>query len=346
MAAQAGNGGGAGSGQSGAGGDQQVSGPRFTGRFDTSTPGAAVFAWSGSAIALRFTGSAIGVTLSDGGNNRFDVVVDGVSRLLAPKAGKNLYSLASGLSDGPHSVSIARRTEAFFGETTFHGFDVPESAWLPGDLPTRRLEVIGDSISAGYGNEGKNPCSFEAATENHSLSYESLAARALSAQLHTEAWSGIGVLRNVDGTTTDTMPKRYARTLPERAASSWDFAKFQPHALVVNLGTNDFAGGDPGPAFQAAYASFVAELRGHYPEARIYLAVGSMLDGSAHTKAASYLSAVISARASAGDADLALLDLGTQLAADDYGCDYHPNLVTHQKMADKLVVALRADLGW
>jgi len=28
------------------------------------------------------------------------------------------------------------------------------------------------------------------------------------------------------------------------------------------------------------------------------------------------------------------------------GCDYHPSLKTHQKMGDRLVAALKADLGW
>ena len=105
----------------------------------------------------------------------------------------------------------------------------PSSAYLPGAAPaTRRLEVIGDSISAGYGNEGTYPCQFTSATENQYLSYEALAARALNAELYTEAWSGIGMLHNYDGGTTDVMPDRYPRTLPERATSTWDFARFVP----------------------------------------------------------------------------------------------------------------------
>ncbi len=64
------------------------------------------------------------------------------------------------------NCSSNRRTEASFNETTFNGFDVPEGAYLPGPpVPTRRLEVIGDSISAAYGNEGVYPCQFTSATE-------------------------------------------------------------------------------------------------------------------------------------------------------------------------------------
>ena len=326
-------------------------GPRFIGRFDLSQPDAPTFAWPGTAIALRFTGTAIGVTLtdkgSDKGNNVFEVVLDGKHTVLPLQTGTKKYALGSGLTAGAHELLLYRRTEPVFNETTFNGFDVPSSAYLPASMPTRRLEVIGDSISAGYGNEGVNPCGFTAATENHYLTYGALAARAVNAELYTEAWSGIGMLRNYEGTTTGIMPERYPRALPDRATSSWDFGKFVPDAVVINLGSNDFAKGDPGAAFQAAYLKFVTELRGHYPAARFFLGVGPMFGSDEFAKASTYLKAVIAARASAGDKNLTLLDLGTQDGtADGLGCDYHPSLKTHQKMADKLQAALKADLGW
>jgi lysophospholipase L1-like esterase len=323
-------------------------GPRFSGRFDRTNAAAPVFAWSGASIALRFNGSAIGVTLTDGGNNLFEVVLDDQDSVLATQAGMKKYTLATGLADGPHDVLVYRRTEAFFGPTTFNGFDLDPSAYLAGPpVLTRRLEVIGDSISAGYGNEGTYPCTFEGKTENHYLTYGALAARAIGAELYTEAWSGIGMLRNNDGTTTGTMPERYPRTLPEQAASIWDFSAFTPDAVVINLGTNDFAKGDPMTAFQTAYTQFVSALRGHYPKARLYLAVGPMLGGAEYDKASAYLNGVISARGALGDSNLALLPFATQdPASDQLGCDYHPSLKTHQKMADKLVATLKADLGW
>ena len=135
--------------------------------------------------------------------------------------------------------------------------------------------------------------------------------------------------------------------MPERASSTWDFTKFVPDAVVINLGSNDFAKGDPGAAFQSAYLKFVSELRPHYPAARFFLALGPMLSSSEYAKASTYLKAVIAARASAGDLNLTLLELGLQDSrADGFGCDYHPSLKTHQRMADKLQAALEADLGW
>jgi len=331
-----------------AGDEANAVGPRFIGRFDWSKPQAPVFAWPGTAIAVRFKGPEIGVTLADSGRNVFEVVLDGEHRVLALEPGLKKYALGRDLRAGEHELLLYRRTEASFKETTFAGFDLAPSAYLPaGPRPTRRLEVIGDSISAAYGNEGVHPCPFTAATENQYLSYEAIAARAVHAELYTEAWSGIGVLRNYEGTTTEVMPDRYRRALPERAASTWDFTRFVPHAVLINLGTNDFAKGDPGPAFQRAYLQFVRDLREHYPAARFFLALGPMLSGEAYLGAGRYLRAVIAERANAGDQNLTLLEFGSQDAdRDGLGCDYHPSLQTHQKMADKLRAALAADLGW
>jgi lysophospholipase L1-like esterase len=323
-------------------------GPRFIGRFDVTNAAAPVSEWSGTAVSLRFNGTAIGVTLTDYANDVFEVVLDGKHTVVPSVGGTTKYVLGTGLTDGPHDLLLYRRTEAFWGDTVFGGFDIDPSAYLPGDpVPTRRLEVIGDSISAGYGDEGTFPCTFSPATENHYLTYEAIAARTLAADLNTEAWSGIGMLRDNNGMTTDQMPVRYLRTLPNKdTTSTWDFSKFIPDAVVINLGTNDFATGDPGMPFQTAYTTFVTDLRGHYPNARFFLAVGPTMSGAPYAAAKGYLTNVITARASAGDKNVALLEFGTQDPADGYGCDYHPNLTTHQKMSDKLVAALKADLGW
>ena len=74
------------------------------------------------------------------------------------------------MSLGSHKVTLVKRTEAFVGNTvTFRGFVVDGQTVLPTPSPTnapRKLEVIGDSITCGYGNVGTFPCSFSAQTEN------------------------------------------------------------------------------------------------------------------------------------------------------------------------------------
>ena len=65
------------------------------------------------------------------------------------------------------------------------------------------------------------------------------------------------------------------------------------------------------------------------------------------TKAKGYILSALEARKSKGDTNVGFVDLGEQNAAvDGIGCDFHPSVATHQKMADKLTVAIQAAKGW
>lgn len=331
-------------GSGGTAGGATTQGPRFIGRFTSDNR----FAWSGSTIALRFTGTGVSVTFENTGDNFMEAVVDGgTPRVLALSSGRMEYAIATGLTDGPHEVRVTRRTEAFFNPSKFISFSVPESAWLPSTAPERRIEVIGDSITAGYGIEGQGPtCPFEPDTENHALTYEALAAKELGADLHTEAWSGIGIYRNNSGDMTGLMPERFTLIIPTESGTTWDFSKFQPHAVVVNLGTNDFAGGDPGMGFQQAHEDFAASLRMRYPNAHIYLAVGPMLSGGNFSAALAYLEGAVAARRADGDDAIDTIEFATTMSSEGFGCDYHPNEVTNERLANVLVARLKSDLGW
>lgn len=297
------------------------------------------FAWSGSQIVARFSGTGARVKLDAPANVQFQVVVDGKpTHVLVPSAA-GTYTLASGLPDGVHEVAIWRRTEAFFGVATYQGFEFDGALLPPSPPPARRIEIVGDSITCGYGNEGAGPsCPFTAATENHYETYGAIAARALGADLVTTCWSGIGMYRNYGGETTGTMPERYPRTLPE-APAAWDSSRYVPHVVVINLGTNDFAKGDPGAAYQTAYLAFVRTVRERYPSAHV-LAIAPVAG------AKKYVDAVVSTLAGEGDAKVSSMSFAPVAAADGWGCDYHPSLATHGKMAAQLEATLKTELGW
>lgn len=73
----------------------------------------------------------------------------------------------------------------------FFGFRCAGRFLTPPEGPARRIEVIGDSITCGYGVDGADQyCPFSAATENHYRTYAAIAARDLGADLATLAWSG------------------------------------------------------------------------------------------------------------------------------------------------------------
>jgi lysophospholipase L1-like esterase len=326
---------------------------RFVARVDRSNPAGPRFAWSGSTILARFTGASIGVRLADA-TDYFDVRIDGVlqSSPLAISAGKTDYPIASNLSAGPHELSLFRRPEAHYngsGDTTFLGLILdPAGALLPPSAPaSRRIEIVGDSTTCGYGDEGTSQnCPFSLATENYDVTYGAVAARSVGADLITIAWSGKGMYRNYAGDMNETMPVLYGRTLPDQAMSSWDYASWIPDAVVINLGSNDFQQGDPGQPYIATYTAFIQRLRGYYPNALIVCAVGPKLSGQQLTIARGYVMGIVSARNAAGDSKVDFVELPQALPSEGYGCGGHASIATHQRMGDTLAAELKAKLGW
>jgi lysophospholipase L1-like esterase len=327
-------------------------GVRLEGRFDMTDATKPSFGWSGSAMIARFqgTGATLRIDLSP---NQYTVVVDGTvsSKVLKVASGTTQYSLATGLSAGTHDVVVWRRTEGNQGESRFLGIDVTGGQLLaPPAAPDRRIEIYGDSITAGYGIDGAGPsCAFSADTENHYITYGAIAARELNADLHTIAWSGIGMYRNygVSGASADAMPAVYARTLPTKSGSTWDFKTWQPHAVVINLGTNDAStSGDPGTPYETAYAGFVRNLRAKYPDTFFVLTIGPMLDGSSLTAIRTRIDNVRKTLAAGGDSKTSYLEFPVQSESDGLGCDWHPSPKTNTKMATLLVAELKNRLGW
>ncbi len=329
--------------------DQSEAAVHYVGRFDQTDAEAMRFEWSGSGVVAAFQGTSVSVNLEDTGSNEFTVVVDGeLQDKLVADAGENTYALAAGLADGEHIVEVYRRTEASFGPSTFLGFDFGADGALlpPPPPPAYKLEVIGDSISCGYGNEGDSAtCGFSADTENHYMTYGAIAARALDAEVVTIAWSGKGIVYNYGEDTNDPLPALYDRILPSSSSAAWDFS-VQPDAVVINLGTNDFStDGDPSPdLFAGEYESFLSHLREVYPDTFILCTVGNLLNGDDLAAARAGIATAVAARNAAGDAQVEAWEMN--VPNDDPGCDYHPSVPTHEAMADALVSELQSRLGW
>lgn len=344
-----GGGGGNGSGGGGGSGGGSAATPEvaFVGRVDRSEAGVVKFAWSGSAIRFRFEGTEATVSLDDNGRF-FTVVVDGqLGPTLATSSGPGSYKVASDLAPGEHEVSLYRRTEASFGPTRFLGLDLGAGKLLaPPKAASRRIEIIGDSITCGYGNEGPDQfCNFSADTENHYLTYGSIAARNLGADLITVAWSGKGVIYNYDNDKNDPLPALYDRTLPADPGSAWDFS-WQPDAVVINLGTNDFStDGDPSEGeFAGAYEALLVRLREKYPSAFILALVPTLLSGNDLAQAEAYVNKAVSARQGAGDKNVEAYSMAVQ--SDGWGCDWHPSLKTHANMGESLTAVLKDRMAW
>jgi lysophospholipase L1-like esterase len=339
------------------------------------------FAWSGSTFAVRFRGSSVAMRLATAPLEPHGVQIDGKNVLLDEKttaytvvvddrrpstlqisADVLSYELASGLDPlADHEVTVTREAEAFAGVHELLGLDLaPGGTFLPPRSRSLRIEILGDSISCGYGVLGDGPrCPFTYRTERASAAYGARVGRALDADVTTVCWSGRGVLRNYDGSTTATMPELFELTLPAPPTARWSFSSAPPPAAVlVGLGTNDFLGGTGKPldlaAFEDAYVKLAGRLREVYPAAWIFVLTSPMLraerspsgPGNVDALARRALARVVARRSDAGDRKIELITLDVGQAGLDagWGCDMHPGEGMSARMAERIVGVLRARL--
>jgi lysophospholipase L1-like esterase len=344
----------------GGSGPVTAAGVRWVGRVEAADPAAPAFAWSGSGFVATVSGSAISVNLkTDGASDPvfFQPVIDGTpGERFSMINGRKTIPLGAGLGDGDHVVELYRETEGRYGQNFFLGF-AEGSLEAPPAGSNRLIEIVGDSISAGYGNLGSEEhpdygpdpnggCPFSTETESAYNSYGAIAARRLGADASIVAVSGWGIYRDNSNNTTSVLSKVYANALGLAATPAWSFRQ-RADVVVVNLGTNDFAMGDPGETeFKTAYSSLLATIRGKYPEAWIFCMVGPLLFGSGLTQGTAYTTAIVNERNAAGDERVKLLNVGQQNILLGTGCSYHPNVTVQTEMADKLATAIQEALGW
>lgn len=324
---------------------------RYIGRIDFSNPARPRFDWSGITIEAVFGGTSLTLLLEDS-QNLYNVYIDGKPQVLTAVPGQTEYVVATGLSDSEHTLRVVKRTEALVGPAAFTGLRLDPGrglAPLP-DAAGRRIEFVGDSITTGYGNEGPTAtCSFTAATQNIEISYAAMTAEALDADYMVTAYSGVGVVRNfgfADQLSQGTMFSIFNQALANEPGSQWDFGRWVPDMVVVNLGTNDFST-NPQPErdrFVRGYVDLLVSIRQRYPEAEIVAVAGPIMLDPATSLIAT---AVEQVRSALGDDRVHFVALeNTLIIPDDFGCDYHPNFSGQEKMATQLIPALREITGW
>jgi lysophospholipase L1-like esterase len=328
-----------------------TAGIRWVGRVDASNPGAVKFAWSATGLVATVNGQKISVRLQSEGTtvSFFQPLIDGTMgpRFQVPAGAAQTVILGSGLAAGDHTVELYRESEGMYGDSVFSGFvDGTVKGAPPGS--GRLIEIVGDSISAGYGNLGAethppwdNTCTFSLDTESAYQAYGSTMGRTLNAEVNIVARSGWGMYRDALGNTTGVLSSVYENTLGTQNASKWDF-KRQADVVVINLGTNDSGPGDPGQPYENAYVAFLKRVRGHYPNAWIFLTIGPMTSDPLLTQMRGHIANVVAA---AADAKVTAVDIATQDATST-GCDYHPNVAEDAVMAGVLTSAIKSKLGW
>lgn len=325
---------------------------RFSGRFDRSDPKGPRCAWPGSAVTVAFQGSGVAFMLRDSEAEDYVLaVVDGkTGSVFKVTREENTFRAAAGLAPGRHVVTLFKRTEPLVGTLQLCGIQLDEGAVLldPPERPARRILFVGDSITCGYGNLAKaKEEHFSPATEDNYQAYGALTARALAADYTAIAWSG----KCLAG--ANSIVPLFEFSLPGHEQCVWAFAETPPDVVVINLGTNDFRQKNPDrQGWIEAYCAFIRRIRKLAPNAQVYCLLGSMMNdyypagNKSLTTIRGYVQEVVERCHSGGDKAVHLAECAPQLPEHGYGADWHPNVKTHQVMADTLLAVIRKDLAW
>jgi len=350
---------------------------KYYGRWDLTDPTVAKNGWGTTYLVTGFYGTSLTLRLS-AWDVWFGYAIDGDIEdhtkftKFEVKNQKDQYNATptqtpytiTGLSDGPHTIMIVRRTEAMSGVINFTGFglDIGKTLFTPSYNPTRKMEFIGDSITCGSYDEwqGSNPCpeQWGGCIQNGDMSFGPQLARMYGAEWRTTSRGGIGIYRNCNGCDPPaTMPTVYPMTVFQMTptpAPTYDFSSWQPDVVVIALGTNDFSSGTPDKtSFQTTYSDFLTSLRTYYPNA--FILCTEPIPSWMGATAGQYIQEVVNNKSDSRIFYIAInnppITSDFPLPTTDYsGDNTHPIVSAHTKVANALKQwiddNIKDDLGW
>lgn len=306
------------------------------------------YQWPALYFEAAFEGSEVSVHVADD-TNRLRILVDGQPSAVLDRPGTVQHKIGN-LTEGRHTIRLEKLTESQKDTGAFEGFYIPASGRaLPVEPRARQIEFVGDSDMVGYGNTSTTrECTDEELflSTDSQQAYGPRVAKHFNADYQVNAYSGIGVVRNYDGTKPDmSMPMLYPRVLFDDPAAYQDNA-WKPQIVVVGLGANDFvppvkAGGrwkDQQALrkdFDKAYAEFLRKLRKQNPDAFILLFVLESYD--ADYAAGNHLA--VKTLQEAGDKRIHLL---AYPKVEITACHWHPSLKDHAALADTVIAYVAA----
>jgi hypothetical protein len=324
----------------------------YIGRFDFSNPKSVRFDWPGVQIRIRFEGTSCSVKLTDG-NNDYNIFIDGKLHKIVRTNSDSIHVLASGLPNKDHTLLITKRTEALFGLATFEGFilDGGKDLIKPTGIlkRKRKIEFVGDSYFTGFGSEGdSSDCVFSRETQSSYVSFGPQLARKFDADYSIVAISGSGVVKNYgDSLRTSEFPlPHYYNRACFNDTLLWDFNRWQPDAVVVRLGRNDYWQ-KPHPKremFRAAYLKLIKDIRKNYPDTHIF-ALCSPMRKDPHCD---YINSIVNElKYKNADKKIHFIKVDVKFNQQrDFGCEKHPNRFGHKKIADFLEPIIRKEMKW
>ncbi len=317
---------------------------RIKGRHSESE-GCLAFDWTNSGIVFCFSGT--GFILSFGKYTAdipayVKVIIDGKHRQRFAITNGGERVIIEGLTDKRHKVEVLKVTEGeaklLFKGLTLLGNDA--ALRNPPFNSPRKIEFIGDSITAGYGVLGRiTDPSYETYQQDGTYSYAYLTAQKCDADARFICASGKGIVCNCDGNREDVKAGQYYNYLTRLGGECND--GWEADVVVLNIGTNDCGGPAPNEEFALAAKDLVAKVRARYKNAHIIWMYGMMSQLYAEV-----LRETIR-EISETDKQVYFLYVDTIFGNDDEnGANGHPNVRASMRASNLLYKKIRSVTGW
>ncbi len=302
--------------------------------------GGLMLGWSACGFTLKFCGTAVAVSFLPYSTNDEEtktvavkLEIDGVGRKAIISDGGELV-FADGLEDSLHTLRFLKVSESH--EPLFvSGIEI--TGERPKILTYKKnyalnLEVIGDSITCGYGIMGARP-SFASYEEDATLTYAWQLGERLNADTRLVSWSGRGLVRDCSGLAENRFSEFHGYKVRNGLYGEFESDGWCADLVVVNGGTNDqnssVAVSDE--EFYVAAKAFYERLRVLYPKAKIVFffgAMGTRYDGV-------YRSVIDEISGT----DSAVFYLPTESITEEkgeVGANGHPNVKANVRFAEEL----------
>ena len=234
----------------------------YTGRWDSSSAAEPWAFAKGTSVMANFNGSSVTVRLSATTTDYVRVIIndDAVNSVKIPiSTGTTNHQVATGLGAGPHKVEIVKETA--FGRLTFHGLELDDRKDLvdPPPRPPLKLVFYGDSNLSGDSLEHEQNNGARSLQGSY-YGFAGIASRMLDAEYSNISRSGASIR---------SLHASFDRIDWGTPGRTWDFLKFQPHVVIINIGANDV--GRPKSKFKKDYKALLNDMRAVYPDAHIML---------------------------------------------------------------------------
>ncbi len=298
------------------------------------------FAYSASGIEFGFTGTSLSVDFN-GCAAWAAIYVDDMEEIVIHATEKGLVEVVSGLAPNHvHCVRIQKRSESNAGQMTIKKVKIDDNAQYyvkEYKSPRKRIEVLGDSITCGWGNltgTVTNVSGSYLEEEDGTQTYATMLAEHYNADLSTCCISGIGV-----GNSRNE-PYPILPSYKTDGSRLHDFTQDIPDLVIIGLGTNDVSYGNTGDEFVQYAHQLIDFIRGNYGSVPIIWYYGVMGESLF-----SQIDSIVRSYNDAGDGNIYFLK--THSYPDEpLGGAGHPTVATMGRMKNELVSFISEKLGW